>query len=145
MCDHSEALKTTRGNETFLEMRRKLFVVTKSGVTRGWGSGEQSDIRLVMSRIKDRGTFTGQLNMPVFISLLRQACHPDLLRGRPGVRREHPSQQDVIKGRAANSKRLGWGTRKPAPSSPAILCSVRSTKVRGTPQLCDQFTTNGLI
>lgn len=87
----------------------------------GWGSGERSDIRLVMRRIKDCGTFTGQLNLPVFISLLRQACHPDPLRGRPGVRREHPSQQDVIKGRAANSKRLGWGTRKLALSSPRHL------------------------
>lgn len=86
-----------------------------------------------MRRIKDCGTFTGQLNLPVFISLLRQACHPNLLRGRPGVRREHPSQQDVIKGRAANGKRLGWGTRKLALSSPTILCLIRSTKVRGTP------------
>lgn len=67
---HSEALKTTKGNETFLEMRRKLSVVTQSGGGhRTMGSGEQNDIRPFMGCVKHCGTFTGQLNLPVYLRL----------------------------------------------------------------------------
>lgn len=63
---HSEALKTTKGNETSLEMRRKLSVITQSGVTGGW---VQNDIRPFMGCVKDCGTFTGQLNLPVYFTV----------------------------------------------------------------------------
>lgn len=65
---HSEALKTTKGNETCLEMRRKLRRHTVWGHRR-MGSGEQSDITPFMACVKDRGTFTGQLNLPVYFTV----------------------------------------------------------------------------
>lgn len=49
LCTDSEALKTTKGNESFLEICRKLLVVIQSGVTGGSGLSK----RIIGDRLWD--------------------------------------------------------------------------------------------
>lgn len=102
----SEALKTTKGNESFLGFCRKLSVVAKSGVTGGSGPGEQNDRRMFMGCVKKKhcSRLTGQLKFNMSSWLCQPARHLDRFYGCSGVCSVHSSQQDVIKGTAAKSK-----------------------------------------
>lgn len=117
-----EALKTKKGNESLLGICRKLSAVTKSGVTRGSGPGEQNGERLFMGCLKDCSRLTGQLKFNTSGSLCQQACHLDQLYGCSGVCGVHSSQQDVIKGTAAKSKPTirTVGRRCPCPACSSL-------------------------
>ncbi len=96
--------KTKKGNEGLLEICRKLFVVTKSGVTGGSGPWEQCDRRLFMGCLKIAAVLTGQLKFNMSGSLCQQACHLNWLYECFGVCGVQSSQQFVIKDTAEESK-----------------------------------------
>lgn len=115
---HSEALKTTKGNETSLEMRRKLAQSHSLG-SREDRDREQSDIRPFMACVKDCSTFTARLNLPVyFTERTDMSPRPPLWLPWCPPWASFTAWCD----RRQCGKHLHCGTRNLALSSSAILC-----------------------
>lgn len=100
LCCNMEASKTNKGNESLLGSCRKFSVVTKSRVSGGSGSGEQSDRRQIIGCLKIAVAYWTQ-QLKISGSLCQQAGHISWLYRCSGI---FGTQQDVIKNTEADSK-----------------------------------------